>query len=799
MSDAAPLVDLDGDSRSALEFDDLLAWVASLARTAPGARRVLARAPRFDPEHTRSDLAACAEVRRHLEASGTLLAGRIPDPHAALEALGVGGLVLEPPALRDLASTVSAVSDLGRELRRLAPAEYPWLAGTGRGIPDLAAECKVIVRGIEPEGRIKDDASRELGRIRLALARGGERLRRTLERLVRAPGLQTSLSDDFITQRNGRFVVPLRAGAARPLSGIVHASSSSGATQFVEPLETVELNNDLVRLAEEEREEERRLLREWCDRLRGRLPELSLIERALAEIDDAQARALFAEECGAITPLLAAGGTLLVREARHPLLDRRLRAQGAGAVPVDLELDPPDQVLVVSGPNAGGKTVVSKTLGLFVLMAQSGIPLPAREVRLPLYRQVRVDIGDHQSIQADLSTFSAHVRAIARFLEEAQAPALFLFDEIGTGTEPGEGAALARAVLESLAGRGITAVATTHFGELKAWAAGGGSAACAAMEFDRVKLQPTFRIVMGATGASAGLEIARRGGLPETILARAAEHLGPEARRREEYLKRLAELIAAREAELAALALERRALGAAKDALLSRHAREREDWLKRSAAHLERITDEIRERGRRELGSLTDAKERRRLERRWDRTAGELRGEVARFKSESAGEAPQAADEPAPAELVPGLRVRLLSLAREGEVLEARGERVRVRVGEMVIDSERSDLRPAAAQAGGASETLRPRSAPQGRDRPRAGRELELLGRTAAEAEDDLDKFLDAALLAGHDEVRIIHGHGTGRLRAAVRRQLAAHPLVAAHRAARPEEGGDGATIVTLA
>ena len=797
-----PLVDLDDESRVALEFDELLAWVASFACTAPGARRVAARVPVADADLLRSELHAVEEIRRHHLSAGLPLSSGIPDPAEALETLEVAGLSLDARTLRDLASVGMATSVLRSRLRKLDSRDYPWLHQTGEELPELEPTCRAIVDGIEPEGRIRDAASAELRRVRLEAGRAGARLRRTLETLVRDPNVETVIRDDFITQRNGRYVVPVRSDAPRPLRGIVHAASSSGATQFVEPLETIELNNDLVRLAEREREEELRLLAEWTESLRARLDDLDGALRALAEVDDAQARALFAEECGAVMPLLGEGGGVVLRDARHPLVDRRLREEEEGCVPLSLELDPAEQVLVVSGPNAGGKTVLLKTLGLFALMAQSGIPLPAREVRLPCYQQVRVDIGDHQSIQADLSTYSAHVRAIAGFLEGVSAPALFLIDEIGSGTEPGEGGALARAVLESLVGSGVTAVATTHLGDLKTWAIGSGAAACAAMEFDSERMRPTFRVVMGATGTSAGLEIARRMGLPQEIIDRATEHLGPDTRTREGYLQRLQELVASGEAERTALRGERREFEAARREEVERQEREHERWRKRAAEKLDRTLRDLRERGRKELALIRDDRERKKSERRWSRATSALEGAAGRFKSGVSSRSVEAGG-PLPEEVPVGLRVRLLSLGRDGEVVEAVGDRVKVRIGEVVIDSRRADLR-LPADPGARTASAVPKGAQRSvlsvrADRPGFLRhELKLIGKTADEAIEELDKYLDAALLAGHDEIRIVHGHGTGRLRRVVRLFLDDHPVVARHRPGRPEEGGDGATIATL-
>lgn len=785
-------LDLDPESLRALEFDAVLAWVASFARSGPGRRSVLGRAPLAELDAARRDLAAAGELGRHLGAEGRLVPDGIPDPEPGLAALEVAGLVLEPKVLLALARTASAIGALRAGLGRLPESDYPWLRAQGRSLAPAPAECARIEAGIGPDGRIRDQASAELERLRRAAGRAAAHLADVLERLVRDPERGAVVQDEFFTRRNGRFVVPVRSDAPRPLRGIVHASSSSGATRFVEPLETVELNNELVQLEEQEQEEERRLLAQWSDALRGQRAELAGASRCLGEIDDAQARALFAEACGAASPELASGGPIVLDGARHPLLERRLRERHESCVPLDLTLDPGDRVLVLSGPNAGGKSVALKTLGLFALMAQSGIPVPARQARLPLYRQVRVDIGDRQSIQADLSTFSAHVRAVAAFLRDAAPPALFLFDEIGSGTEPGEGAALARAVLESLVGRGITAVATTHLGDVKAWAIGSGQAVSAAMEFDDERMLPTFRVRMGSAGTSAGLAIALRAGLEPALVERARGHLAPEARRREDYLARLQRLLAETDSEKQALTAERE-----RSATLRREQAEREERERRRAAErVERAIAELRERGRRELAAVGEQARRRRVEKKWSQAVAALRSDAVRAAHVTEHAVEADAGE-APLRVAPGEAVHLRSVGRDGEITEVRGERVRVRVGEVVIDAARSDLCSPRA----------PRAAPPARrgavteaDRSGgAGPELLLLGKTAEEAVAELDKFLDSALRAGYEEVRVVHGHGSGRLRRAVRGFLDDHPLVAGHRPGRPEEGGDGATIVTLA
>ncbi len=800
------LLDLDDESRRALEFDAVLDAVAAHAATTAGSARIRALSPRFDAEGLEAEHAAVAEAARHLVERGRLVEGGLPDAGAALRGIAVEGLRQEAAALRDLAVVLVASGELRAALLRLPAADHPRLRDLGASFPDLRGVAREVVAHVEPDGRISDDASPELRRIRLSAARVAERLRRMLESYLHEPGAETVIRDDFITQRNGRYVIPVRSDAPRALKGIVHAASSSGATLFVEPMESVDLNNDMVRLAEAEAVEQDRVVERWSSRFRERHGDVLLAVDGLASADSLQARALFAVAAEAITPRVGPGLPLRIREARHPLLDRRLREQGARCVPASLELDPPDQVLVLSGPNTGGKTVALKTLGLAVVMAHSGLPVTAREASLPLLRQVRADIGDHQSIEADLSTFSAHVRAVARFLENMNSPALFLFDEIGTGTEPSEGVALAQAVLERLLAPGITAVATTHQGVLKAWAFTTPGAASAAMEFDEETLRPTFRILMGAAGVSAGVEIAARLGLPETVVERARALIAPGGRQTEAYLSRLRELVGEIEERRASVAAEGERLAEEQRRLASRATDEAERRRRHAQEALEEALREFREQGRREIQAIRDKHERARLEKEQVKAELRLKGEIRRKTSREpvAGEPPAAP--PGPVEPRPGLRVRVLSLDREGVVASVRGDKVQVQMGSVGIYVRSADLAPAEEEAppGGPRPSAAAKGLARGLPVPGPGltdetpTELVLIGKTVDEAIPELDRFLDQAALHGTVEVRVVHGHGTGRLRAAIRRFLRGHLHAESYRSGEPREGGDGATVVRV-
>jgi DNA mismatch repair protein MutS2 len=790
-------LDVDAETRRALEFDAVLAGVAEHAATAMGASSIRQLRPAADGEWIGEEIAAVEEASRHLAEHGRCLAGALPDPSPVLERLAPEGGRLDGVQLRDLATVLAAGDELSRRLAALPPESYPRLQAIGAAVPRWRDDAETVIESVGPDGRLTDHASSELRRIRGQIGRVGERLRGMLQGLVRDPGSEAFIRDDFVTQRNGRFVIPVRTDAARPVKGIVHGSSSSGATLFVEPMESVELNNELVRLSEREQEEAERILRVWTAVFRDRLDDVATTLRAVARVDSLQARALWAEQDGATRPRLGGTEGLVLRDVRHPLLDRSLREQGSRCVPLTFRLDRGERVLVLSGPNTGGKTVALKTLGLATLMAQSGLPVSAAEAHLPVFHQLRADIGDHQSIEANLSTFSAHVGAVSRFLREASPPALLLFDEIGTGTEPAEGASLARAILERILELEVNAVATTHQSPLKAWASTTVGAVCAAMEFDVETLQPTYRVILGVAGVSAGLDIASRLELPREVVERARELLGPDARRTEAYLDAIHKRLSEVDRELRELTERRAELEAEHLRRIERLERDEGRRSRESERALDAALDELIRQGRREVASIRDVATRARAEKKRSKGETRLHVETARRKAEVVSSEADPVAGP-PATLRAGRRVLVRSLRREGEIVSTRGSKVRVRLGSATFTVERDDL---AAVADGvpspepAASVTRVRTPDVSATMPY---EIVLIGHRVEEALSELDKQLDRAALAGRGEMRIVHGHGTGRLRSAIRRFLTDHPLVESQRPGRPAEGGEGATIATL-
>lgn len=804
----SPSLDLDAASREALELDAVLAYVASYAATTTGKARLLALAPITSLQILDAELRAVFEAVDHLLRFGRFLPGGVRDPEPALAGLALEGMLVDPLPLRDLASALLDAAFLRKRLSGIEAEGFDALKSLGRAIPDLAALAREVADHVAPDGKIEDGASPELRRVRTAIGKTGERLRRQLEAFINDPAAATFVRDDFVTQRNGRFVIPVRADSPRPVEGIVHAASSSGQTLFVEPIASVALNNDLVRLAEQETAEEARVVRGWTERYRARRDEIVAAISGLARADTLQARALFAGHIEGCRPDLGPARPLRLDAVRHPLLDLRLSAQGARCVPISIEIDPFDRVLVISGPNTGGKTVALKTVGLACLMAQCGLPVAAESASLPVFRLLRADIGDHQSIDADLSTFSAHVQAISRYLASATPPALFLFDEIGTGTEPGEGAALAQSVLERLMALGITAIATTHHAALKAWAFAEANVASAAMEFDETTLRPTYRVLAGLAGTSAGIDVAAKLGLDAALVTRARELVGSRGVSAEAFMARLRDLTAEAEARVDELKRREVAGEAARlrhEVALGDETARRRDEAKRALAE---ALQEFKELSRRELATLRDAKERAKLERAQLRAEGRLRTSL---NDKQQAIAPREASRSRlPLVIAKGSRVHILSLDRDGEIVAVRGDKLDVRMGTTTFTVARGDVE--AGAPGGPAPTRVPKKSAllaalaAG---PRDGRsddpheevpsELHLLGQTVDEALPAVDKFLDASARSGRTEVRIVHGHGTGRLRLAVRAHLKGHPQVAAFRPGAAGEGGDGATVVTLA
>jgi DNA mismatch repair protein MutS2 len=814
-----------------LEFDRLRDLLRRQTTCAPGRRAVDALSFSQDRSALDAVFALIAEAVAYLGDGSEMGFGLLADPARWLAELEAPVAVLTPPMLLDaasLADTAAILRDSFRDSARggsgPAARQFPLLSARAGSVADLRPLAVAIRRAVLPNGEISDDASPELKRIRVSMGRTRETIQKTLERMLRARG--GDAGEDYVTLRNDRFVIPVRAAERRQVQGVVHAASATGQTVFVEPFETIEHNNRLVQLAEDEAAEITRILVELTERLRANLGPLRFAVETIAELDSVFARARFAREFDCTLPRFTIENSIApsspdqdsldrpsleLKDARHPVLADTLRAHGRSVVPMTLALGGTKTVLVISGPNTGGKTVALKTVGLAVLSAQSGIPVAAETARLPLVDRVLVDIGDEQSIAADLSTFSAHILNVRAMLEAATPRSLVLVDELGTGTAPEEGAALAVALLDEFRDRGCLTLATTHHDRLKTYASTTAGVLNAAVEFDEVNLRPTYRLMVGVPGGSSGIDIARRLGLPAQVIDRARAQLSPEAH---EAAALIAYLHRSRD-ELETL--KREAARAAQE-FAEEKKRLQTEWTDRQRIRLKELEQQFvqtiqkhEKEVARAIESIKERELRAQLEKQTHRKLVKARGD-AREEADAATvghladsqtdlgiTAAQAAKPVAPSDLVPGTRVRVRGLPSPVTLRRRDETSAEVEAGPLRMKVALADITALVGE-----ETSKKRVLPQGvtvRTQPAtepAGEEINLIGCTVEEATRRVDKFLDQAALAGSSQIRIIHGHGTGALRRGLAEFLKTHPLVEAIRAEAADRGGEAITLVEL-
>src|SRR5271170_5690589 len=514
-------------AQDVLEFDKLRELLRLRTTCVPGRRAVDALEFGTDRAGLESAFALIREAREWLRGGDELGFGGLADPQEWLEKIDGPGIVLEAKELLSASSLLETAGWLRGQFREEAP-KYPLLSADVATLADFREPLTAIRRSILPNGEIGDDASSALRRIRVSITQTRESIQKTLKQILRSRN--AGAGEDYVTLRNERFVIPLRSENRRSFPGIVHGASGTGQTVFLEPLETVEANNELTQLAEDEAAEIIRILFGLTERLQIVREPLLAAAQTIAELDGVFARGRFARDFDAAIPEFSDSGEIRLVAARHPVLEDKLRRQERAVVPMTLALGGTEKVLVISGPNTGGKTVALKTTGLAALAAQSGIPVAAQRAALPIFDRVLVDIGDEQSIAADLSTFSAHMLNLKNMLELATPRSLALADEMGTGTAPEEGAALAVALLDEFRAKNCIVLATTHHDRLKAYASTTPGVVNAAVEFDDVNLRPTYRLMVGVPGGSSGIAIAQRLGIATPIIERAKSLLTPESR-----------------------------------------------------------------------------------------------------------------------------------------------------------------------------------------------------------------------------------------------------------------------------
>ena len=782
-----------------LEFDRVLEYIAGFATTAPAAEAIRALRPAAGQQAVRSRLAAVEETARFLEGRSDWIFPDVPDARVTLGRLSLDGSVLSPAGLARLGAVLAAGSTVGRAL-----------AGGSEGLPALQALqsrllCDprlqgTIERSVDAEGTVLDGASSELRLLRNQLRRAHNRVVQHLERMLDGIDERHRVPGASVTIREGRYAIPVRREGKRAVGGYVHDESSSGATVFIEPPSAIERMNQVRELERAEAREVQRILRRLTERCRPLAAGLSESLAALTRMDTLIARAHAAQRWGAEVPEIT-DAELDIRAGYHPLLD----TGGSPAVPFDIELDSRERVVVVTGPNTGGKTVFLKSVGLIAALTQSGVIPPAGPgTRLPVFDAIFADVGDEQSIADSLSTFSAHLRNLQEVLGGAGPRSLVLIDEPGAGTDPKEGEALARALIETLARLGCIAVITSHMGGLKRLAAPGSGVVNAAMEFDGERLAPTYRFAKGRPGRSYGLAIARGLGFPKEVLDLADRYRD----RSEVRLDELLEALERKEREvtrlLAALESERSGVAAlegglrAREAAVRRSEREHTEQARRDARamllearrEVEAAIEGLRE-GARSGGSLERAarKARRSVE------------DAARALEEPVADHGTALAEQGHAiRLEPGASVRMTDTGAHGTLSAIEGNRAVVVVGGVRMRVASTRLVPLGggdpASSPGTGAAQRP-PAWSGRT-PDAATEVDLRGQRADEAELALARALDDAAVADLRELRIIHGKGTGTLRRRVAALLERDARVDRFRPGRPAEGGYGVTVARI-
>jgi DNA mismatch repair protein MutS2 len=769
-----------------------------------GRERATALEPSSDLPTIRSTLSETREGRQALAKAGSPPWESVPDVRELIERARVPGTVAEGAELAGLLPLLDAASRLGAYGRSVA-VEAPDLSKALAGLPRLKPLADLLRRSLDPDGAVRDEASATLRKLRQQGREQRRDLVKRLESFFHVTSADLIFQERYVTVRHGRYVLPIRAEAKSRFKGIVHDRSQSGATLFVEPEAVVDDNNELVQTAREEDAEVLRVLLALTDAVRQALPELEALVEDMGRLDLAFARAELAEAMEASLPTVGEERVAEVMGARNPLLlAQAWQAPERPVVPMDLRVGGDKPLLVITGPNAGGKTVALKTLGLFCLMAQSGLHVPAREgARLPLLSAIFAIIGDDQSVAENLSTFSAFVKQLREALEQVDERSLLLLDELGAGTDPDEGAALAQAVLEELAARGALCVASTHLEPLKGFASSHPRARNASVEFDAERLEPTFRLIYDRPGQSYALAIGARLGLPPHLIERAEGYRSAQRRQLEALLQRLEERDR-REAEHLE-AVERREVESATllsraEAKLEAASRQAADVTARAKADAQRMLTEIRRSVNAEWDRL----------KREDRTRESVEQSRKRLVEAARGlEGPAEPVDFGGRAAAAGDRVEIPHLGLKGDVLAVDGGTATVRAGAVTVKVPAQALR--VVGSAGTGFTPHPALSPEGRGIRANGRgldsqgdsgtvpnELKLIGRTTDEARDLLEKYLDDAFLAGLPSVRVIHGKGTGALRRTVEELLGAHPLIVSHRPGEPHEGGAGATVAVL-
>jgi DNA mismatch repair protein MutS2 len=821
-------------SARVLEFDPLRELIRGFASSPLGKRRVESLAPCIDQDWIQRQQALATEIREFRRVGGRFDFSTLTDVSALVAKSRIAGAALETTELRD----VVAVVDRAAEWRHIDSNPPAAMRSEWREVHKLSAEIvdfsdflRYFRNKIQPDGTLDDKASPELSRIRREIEKQRRSIQESLRVYLRRLAEGGTVQDELITIRGDRFVIPVKVEQKRRVQGVIHGASSSGQTVFVEPLETIEQNNELVRLLEEELAEIHRILVEMTERIGAQAEPIRIALDVLSELELQFAKAHFAEDYNCVEAKLSNSkqmdgdfenqepesgspklGSLLLHNARHPLLERNLKAKGVTVVPVTLELEGSSRQLIITGPNTGGKTVTLKTAGLLALMAQSGLPVPADRAELPVFDAVLADIGDYQSIEQNLSTFSAHVTNIDFISRTASANSLVLLDELGSATDPEEGAALAVAIASHFGRIGSMTIISTHHTSLKVYAANTQGVLNASVGFDERTLQPTYELKVGVPGASAGINIAQRLGLNPSIIDTARARLGTQARDVGQFLDKLHAELREAEAERIRLRKGEQDLEREKQRLAVEGKKDQQARVREMEQKLLSVLRDFEYHAREAVNAIQDRAAAQKLSKDAERRISKLRREFREQFDATVVAHSTGADQGDPnaqpkliKHISEGDTVKLKSTGRSARIARKIDENhFEVEMGALKMKIARDDVAEILASARPVSDT--PVKAARARgvsvqlqsEGVNVPTEINVIGQTVDQASIEVEKFVDRAFLAGLPRVRVVHGSGMGILRKALRQMLQQHPHVASVVEAPQNEGGGGATVVEL-
>lgn len=806
---------LEHSSSRVLEFDHMRDWLGGFAQSVLGKARIAGLQPTIDRDWIERQQQLTAELRLYLRAGGSFDFGGLLDPATLLNKSRIIGAALEIEEVRNILFVADKAAQW-RDISLNPPAdlksEWPAVMDLSSRIADFTELLRYFRNKLLPDGSLDDRASAELARTRREIEKQRRHIQHSLQSYLRRLSEGGAVQEELITIRGERFVIPVKIEQKRRVPGVIHGTSSSGQTVFVEPMDTIEQNNDLVRLLEEEQAEIHRILVEMTRRLGESAPAIMEAVEVLGELELQFAKARFAEEYDcALVKFLAddSPDVVVLRNARHPLLERNLRARRGTVVPLTLEMERGHRQLIISGPNTGGKTVSLKTVGLLALMAQSGLPVPADRAELPIFDCVLADIGDYQSIEQNLSTFSAHVTNIDFISHTATERSLVMLDELGSATDPEEGAALAVAIAEHFRRTGCVSIISTHHTSLKVYAANAAGVLNAAVGFDEHTLAPTYELRLGVPGASAGINIAQRLGLNSQIVSEARSRLGSQTQDVSRFLDRLHSQLREMEAERARMHAREEEISRERKRLETEGLKEQRDKVRELEKKLESLLHDFEYHAREAVTAVQDRAAQQKLSKEAERRIAKARREFREQFNQSvvahttgADRGDLAAQPHVVQRVQEGDTVHLKSLGRTGRVTRKLDDQaVEVEIGMMKMRVPIDDIAQViarladnpvkAARARGISVKLRDEteSAPS---------EINVIGMNTDDATREVEKFVDRAFLAGMSRVRIVHGSGMGILRKAIREYLRSHPQVSTVAEPPQNEGGGGATVVEL-